>query len=36
MRIDAIWLAVDPIDLRAGMESTLGRVVSVFGGAAAA
>jgi transposase len=33
IRIDTIWLAVDPIDLRAGMESTLGRVVSVFGAA---
>ncbi len=33
IRIDAIWLAVDPIDLRAGMDSTLGRVVSVFGAA---
>lgn len=33
IRVDAVWLAVDPIDLRAGMESALGRVVSVFGAA---
>lgn len=33
IRIDAIWLAVDPIDLRAGMDCALGRVVSVFGAA---
>lgn len=31
IRIDAIWLAVEPLDMRAGTESALARVVSVFG-----
>jgi hypothetical protein len=33
IRIDAIWLAVEPMDMRAGTESALGRVVAVFGSA---
>lgn len=33
IRIEAAWLAVEPVDLRIGMESALGRVVSVFGAA---
>ena len=33
IRIDAVWLAVDPVDLRAGMDTVLARVVSVFGAA---
>lgn len=31
MRIDAVWLAVEPIDMRAGTETALARVVRVFG-----
>ena len=33
IRVDAVWLAVEPLDLRAGMESALTRVVNVFGDA---
>jgi transposase len=33
IRIDAVWLAVEPLDLRIGMESALARVVAVFGAA---
>ena len=33
MRIDAIWLAGEPVDMRAGMDTLLGRVVHVFGSA---
>ena len=32
-RVDALWLAVEPLDLRAGTETALGRVVQVFGAA---
>jgi transposase len=35
IRIDAVWLAVEPIDMRAGMETALARVVRVFGEARA-
>ncbi len=35
IRIDAIWLAVEPLDMRAGTESALARVVRVFGEARA-
>jgi transposase len=35
IRIDAIWLAVDPVDMRAGAERLLARVVQVFGSAQA-
>ena len=33
IRIEAIWLAVDPLDMRAGTEAALARVVHVFGSA---
>ena len=33
IRIDAVWLAVEPLDMRAGTESALARVVNVFGAA---
>jgi transposase len=31
IRIEAVWLAVDPLDMRAGIETALARVVTVFG-----
>ena len=31
IRVDAVWLAVEPLDMRAGTEAALGRVVKVFG-----
>lgn len=33
IRVDALWLAVEPLDMRAGTEAALTRVVSVFGAA---
>lgn len=33
IRIDAIWLATAPLDMRAGTETALARVVTVFGAA---
>lgn len=33
IRIEAIWLAVAPVDLRMGLDSALARVVAVFGAA---
>ena len=33
IRVDAIWLAVQPLDMRVGMETALARVVTVFGAA---
>lgn len=33
IRIDAVWLATTPLDMRAGTETALARVVQVFGGA---
>jgi transposase len=33
IRIDAIWLATEPIDMRAGADTILARVVKVFGAA---
>ena len=33
IRVDAVWLAVQPLDMRAGTESALARVVQVFGAA---
>lgn len=33
--IDALWLAAEPIDVRAGAERLLARVVQVFGAAQA-
>ena len=35
IRIDAIWLAVDPVDMRAGADRLLASVVRVFGAAQA-
>lgn len=35
IRIDVIWLAIEPIDMRAGPERLLARVVQVFGSARA-
>jgi transposase len=35
IRIDAIWLAVEPVDMRAGADRLLASVVRVFGGAQA-
>lgn len=35
IRIDALWLAVEPVDMRAGPERLLARVVQVFGQAQA-
>ena len=35
IRIDAVWMAVEPIDMRAGTETALARVVRVFGEARA-
>jgi transposase len=31
IRIDAVWLAITPMDMRAGTETALARVVAVFG-----
>ena len=31
IRIDTLWLAVEPLDMRAGVERLLARVVQVFG-----
>jgi transposase len=31
IRVDAVWLACQPLDMRAGTESALARVVNVFG-----
>ena len=31
IRVEAVWLACEPLDMRAGTESTLARVVKVFG-----
>lgn len=33
IRIDAAWIAVEPLDMRAGVDTALARVVSVFGAA---
>ena len=33
IRIDRIWLATEPMDMRAGTETALARVVAVFGAA---
>jgi len=35
IRIDAMWLAVNPIDMRAGADRLLASVVQVFGAARA-
>jgi transposase len=31
IRIEAVWMAVEPVDMRAGTETALARVVRVFG-----
>jgi len=31
IRIEAVWLCVEPMDMRAGTDTTLARVVRVFG-----
>lgn len=33
IRIDAVWLATQPLDMRAGADTALARVVNVFGAA---
>jgi len=33
IRIDALWLAVEPVDMRSGADRLLARVVQVFGAA---
>jgi hypothetical protein len=33
IRIDAMWLSTEPLDMRAGTETALARVVAVFGAA---
>ena len=33
IRVDAVWLAVEPLDTRAGTEAARRRVVTVFGAA---
>jgi transposase len=33
IRVDAVWLAVQPLDMRLGTEVALARVVGVFGAA---
>jgi transposase len=35
IRVDAVWLAVEPLDMRAGADTALARVVNVFGEARA-
>jgi transposase len=35
IRLDAVWLAVEPADMRAGADRLLARVVEVFGSARA-
>ena len=33
IRVEAVWLAIDPLDMRSGSEAALARVVHVFGSA---
>jgi transposase len=33
IRVEAVWLAVQPLDMRMGAETALSRVVNVFGAA---
>ena len=33
IRIDSVWLAIEPLDMRAGADTALARVVKVFGAA---
>lgn len=31
IRVDAVWLSTRPLDMRAGMDTVLARIVQVFG-----
>lgn len=31
IRVDALWLATQPVDMRAGTDTLLGRNIAVFG-----
>ena len=33
IRVEAVWLAVEPLDMRSGTEAALAKVVAVFGAA---
>lgn len=33
IRIDNLWLATEPMDMRAGTDTALARVIAVFGAA---
>ena len=33
IRVEAVWLAIEPLDMRSGTEAALARVVRVFGAA---
>lgn len=33
IRVEAVWLCVEPIDMRAGTDTVLARVIKVFGAA---
>jgi len=33
IKVEAVWLAVEPLDMRSGTEAALARVVTVFGAA---
>ena len=33
IRIDTIWLAVQPLDMRAGADTAMAQVINVFGAA---
>jgi transposase len=33
IRVDAVWLSIEPMDMRAGTDTALARVVQVFGAA---
>ena len=33
IRVDTVWLATEPLDMRAGADTALARVVKVFGAA---
>ena len=33
IRVDTIWLATEPMDMRAGTETAMARVIAVFGAA---
>lgn len=35
IRVDALWLATQPVDMRAGTDTLLARIVAVFGQARA-